>query len=791
MGRTARRILFVVIGAAILGVAGIVGWVLTSLPDYQGRRVVAGITAPIEIVRDANAIPHIFAATPDDAYFGLGFVHAQDRLWQMEMMRRLGAGRLSEVVGGRALRVDRFMRGLGFARLVDAQYKLLAEPFRRAIDAYAAGVNAWLANHQGAWPPEFELLGHRPQPWKATDSLFWGKIMATRLSGNWRDEILRARLSKRLTPQQMIDMWPGADVNNDAISGDYRNLPLAEIAAAGWPDAPPRGASNSWVFAGTRTATGKPILANDPHLGFSAPILWYLARLEAPGLSVTGATVPGVPVTVLGHNRRIAWGITSTQSDLQDLFIETVDPADGGKYLTPEGPRPFRVRTETIGIKDGEDVTVTIRETRHGPVISDLSTKAAEMVGRGKVVALATTYLLDDDLTPQAIYRINRATGWPAFRAALDEFHAPQQNFVYADADGNIGFMAAGRVPVRKSGIGWLPHAGETGAGDWTGFVPYSALPQVFNPLDGSIINANHRFIDETYPFFISHDWAAGYRNRRLHQLLDGETRLDVDKSGAAQLDAVSLMARQLLPLMLSAPTPTPMAEDALLLLRAWDGRMARNRPEPLIFTTWLRALGRALYGDELGDELAEFGGLRPRFVASILSRRGQWCDDVGTDQKETCRDRLGLALGKALDDLGQRFGDDISTWRWGDMHAARFRHAVLTGVPVVNFLADLEVPMDGGDYTVSRGATAGVGERPLAHVHGAGLRAVYDLADLGRSRFIIATGQSGSPLSVHYRDLMHDWRDGRSLRLDRSRADVEAVSLGTLTLEPAGSNVR
>ena len=785
------RLLLVVIGAAILGVAAIVGWALTSLPDYQGHRIVAGITAPVEIVRDANAVPHIFAATPDDAYFGLGFAHAQDRLWQMEMMRRLGAGRLSEIVGGRALKVDRFMRGLGFARLVEVQFRLMAEPVRRAMDAYVAGVNAWLAGHDGSWPPEFELLGHRPQPWKVTDSLLWGKIMATRLSGNWRDEILRARLAKRLTPQQITEMWPATEVNSTAFSDFYRDFPFADIASVGWPHTAPRGASNSWAFAGERTETGKPILANDPHLGFSAPIVWYLARLEAPGLSVTGATVPGVPVTVLGHNRRIAWGITSTQSDLQDIFVETIDPADPEKYLTPEGPRPFRIRTETIRVKGGEDVTVTIRETRHGPVISDLSTQAAAAAGGGKVLALAATYLSDDDLTAQAIYRINRADGWPAFRAALDDFHAPQQNFVYADVDGNIGFMAAGRVPIRRTGNGWLPQDGATGAGDWMGFIPYPALPRLFNPPDGGIINANHRFIDEKYPFFISHDWAAGYRNRRLHQLLDGENRLDVDKSGATQLDTVSLMARQLLPLMLDAQSSTPLAEEALRLLRAWDGRMARKRPEPLIFTAWLRALNRALYADELGDALAEFRGLRPRFVASILSRRRHWCDDVGTDYQETCLDRLGLALGTALGDLAERFGDDISAWRWGDAHAARFRHAVLTGVPVANLLADLEISMDGGDFTVSRGAIAGAGTRPLAHVHGAGLRAVYDLADLRRSRFIIATGQSGNPLSVHYRDLMRSWRDGRSLRLDRPRTDLDAASLGTLILEPIGSSAR
>jgi penicillin amidase len=603
--------------------------------------------------------------------------------------------------------------------------------------------------------------------------------------------VLRAQLANKLTPQQIADMWPGAR-RESVDAGLLRGLPWSAIADVAWPAEAPRGASNSWVFAGQRTASGKPILANDPHLGFSAPIVWYLAHLEAPGLSVSGATVPGVPITVLGHNRRIAWGITSTHGDLEDLIVETIDPADPGRYLTPDGPRPFETRIETIRVKDSDDVTLTYRSTRHGPVISDFSARAAAGSETGKVLSLAATFLRDDDLTPQALYRINRADGLPAFRIALDDFHAPQQNFVFADVDGNIGFMAAGRVPVRRSGDGWFPSSGASGDGDWTGFVPYLALPQVFNPDDGAIINANHRIVERGFPFFISHDWAAGYRNQRLHEMLDGENRLDVDKAGAAQLDIVSLVAREVLPLMLDAPAETDAAKMALDLLRKWDGSMGRNRPEPLIFTAWFRALGGALYGDELGESLAHFRGLRARFVASILRRKHQWCDDVNTKAvAESCPDQLFTSLEAALKELSAAYGDDIAAWKWGEAHQAQFRHAVLSGVPGANLLADLGIAMDGGSYTVNRGSIAGVGDRPYSHVHGSGYRAVYDLADLARSRFVIATGQSGNPLSIHYRDLMEDWRDGRSMRLDQPRDDVSGASLGTLVLQPGSSAAR
>ena len=776
------------------GTVGGLFWLYTSLPFTEGTvEVSGGLEAPAEILRDRWGVPHIFAQSAADAYFALGFVHAQDRLWQMETMRRLGAGRLAEVAGRYAVASDRFMRTLGFHRLVKEQFRRLDPAVRRGLKAYAAGVNAWLEAAAGSLPPEFTVAGVRPEPWRPTDSLLWGKVMGLRLSGNWRDELLRARLAARLPPERIEEMWPGTPPETRvSASPPWRGLALDRLAAA-VPEAPglPRGASNAWAVSGTRTATGKPILANDPHLGFGAPVLWYLARITAPDLHVTGATVPGVPFTVLGHNRRIAWGMSSTQSDLQDLFIERIDPADSGRYLTPEGSAPFATRTETIRVRGRDDVVLTVRETRHGPVISDIvdGVGQASASGPGRVLALSATFLGPDDLTPQAIYRLNRADGWQSFLAAMKDFDAPQQNVVYADVDGNIGFLAPGRVPIRRSGRGRIPRPGWTGEADWRGFVPYDALPRFLNPASGHVISANQRIVEPDYPYFVTDDWDAPYRARRIRDLLGEIGAHTLETTTRIQLDSLSLMAKQIMPLMADIEAPSPMAREALSLLEDWDGAMSRERPEPLIFSAWLRELNRAIYGDELGDLMADYWGLRPSFVISVLTDRRHWCDDIRTPRTEDCPGLIAAALARAVQRLAERFGADVSLWRWGDVHLASFHHPVFAGVPGLGRYAQLAIASDGGNYTVNRGAShIGNEVTPFEHIHGAGLRAVYDLSHLDGSRFMIATGQSGNPMSPHYGDLLKDWRDGKSLSLGLGRAELGRKAAGILNLVPAGS---
>ena len=769
----------VLVGGAYLAVE-------TARPQTEGTVALAGLDAPVSILRDRHGIPRIVAASERDAYFALGFVHAQDRFFQMEFMRRAGAGRLSEIVGASTLPLDRWMRVLGLYRLAEAALKRLSPQVTHSLEAYADGVNAYLDSHSGLVSVELALLFATPERWRPADSLVWGRLMGMRLSGNSRAETLRARLSELLPTERIDEFWPdiaGAAPPTVAVLG---RASLFSTLLADWPAAiAPVTASNVWAVSGSHTETGSPILANDPHLGFRAPGLWYLARIETPGLTLAGATVPGVPMTILGHNGSIAWGLTTADSDTQDLFVERIDPGDPNRYLTPDGSRPFEVRVERIGVRGGDDVTLVVRSTRHGPVISDVDGKAGSIAQPGHVVALAAAALREDDMTGEAVWRLNRARTWEEFNAALAFFHAPHQNAVYADTGGNIGIVAPGRVPIRRAGDGLYPVPGWTGEHDWTGFIPYDALPRLLNPANGRIVNANHPVVGPDYPYRLGHGDTPPYRAARIHALLDSGGSRTRAGAGAMQTDAVSLAARALLPEMLRTVRETDPRSVALARLRRWDGTMDRRRAEPLIFVAWLRALNRHIYSDETGAVFPDLWRLRPVFVNETLMRGEIWCDDTTTPSRETCRQVVGDALDDALSELRARFGGDPADWRWGDAHYAHFRHPVFGWLPMIDRLADIRVPVDGGAFTVNRGQHRSArGDAPYASVHGAGYRAVYDLADLDRSLFIQATGQSGHLTSPHYRDLTPLWRDGIFLSLGPIAANSREAA-GLLTLVP------
>ncbi|MEJ0067400.1 MAG: penicillin acylase family protein, partial [Pseudomonadota bacterium] len=569
-------------------------------------------------IATATACPHIFAANDDDAYFALGFVHAQDRLFQMDFQRRLGAGRLAEAVGSGALGIDRTMRTLGLYRAAEAAVAASSPEVRHALDAYARGVNGFLDTHGGALPPEYYLLGGAPEPWHPADSLVWGRLMSLTLSGNWRGEALRARLAKRLSTQQLDD-WYADDNTAGPITLppaiEKSDIPddLFARALAALPEViRPRLASNVWVVDGHQTQSGKPILANDPHLGFGAPGIWYLARITTPAGSLTGATVAGVPFHILGQNDHIAWGMTTTGADTQDLFVEHVAAGDPGAYETADGPRAFETRTETIHVHGGDDVAITVRTTRHGPVISDVEASAAAIAQDRIVIALAATGLRPDDHTAEALYAMNRAANWDDFTAALSHFDAPVQNVFYADRAGTIGMMTPGLVPIRRSGDGFMPAPGWDDSAEWDRFIPFDALPRRTDPVDGLLVNANNRLVGPDYPYFISREWDMPYRAERILALLKATSNQTVASHLALQRDTLSPMSVELLPLMLAHIGQSERAGHAARLLAAWDGHMTRDRPEPLIFAEWLRTLDRDLFADELGDLFRRCGICTP-----------------------------------------------------------------------------------------------------------------------------------------------------------------------------------
>ena len=759
----------------------------TSLPDFRSSVRLEGIESPVQIMRDAQAVPHIFAASDADAYFAMGYLHAQDRLWQMHLQRRLGAGRLAEVIGEPGLGFDRFMRLIGAYRLAEESYHRLSSEVRGALDSYAAGVNAWLETRRGALPPEFYLLQTWPEPWKPADSLVWGKLMALQLSGNYRSELQRAEVSALLGSDALSVLFPEQTASEPVtLSGHVSTDRLRSLRAALPPMLGPATASNEWALSAGETRTGGAILANDPHLGLNSPTLWYLARVRTPTMNLVGVTVPGVPFHILGHNGSIAWGMTTTGSDVQDLFIERIDPEDPTRYLTEDGSRPFRIRTEIIEVDGGEPVTLTVRETRHGPVLSDIDADAAAMTDDDHVLALSFTALDADDTTSEAIYLMGRATNWVEFLGALQFWVAPQQNIAYADIDGNIGMIVPGRIPIRASGDGLTPVPGWTGEYDWTGYVPVESLPQVLNPAEGHIVNANNPVVGPDYPYLIGNDDTGPYRAERILEVLEDSPGQTIESTLALQMDTVSAAARNLLPLMLTVRPDNAAASEAVTLLRGWTYTMDRDRPEPLIFATWLRHLNEALYADELGTLFREYWRLRPRVVRGMLTENQDWCDDRRTARDESCAAILRSSLDAAIAELTERHQRDLADLRWGDEHIAPFAHRVFSAVPVAKSLVDISIETDGGPYTVNRGnSRVNSTSTPFAHVHGATMRAVYDLSDLDNSRFIIATGQSGNPFSPHYGDLVERWRDGDSFTIAGSPTELSRGGNATLTLHP------
>ena len=779
-----RFLILVLVGGALTAGAGYV-YLRRSLPLVEGQVSLPGLTGPVEVLRDRFGIPHIFAAAPEDASFALGFAHAQDRLWQMEMNRRIAAGRVAEVVGPPGLETDRFMRTLGVRRVAEANLRRFDAETLRHLEAYAAGVNAFIAS-DAVLPPEFWILRVTPEPWTPADSVAWMKMMAWDLGGNWRSELLRLHLARRLPSariQEFLAPYPGdAPVELPDLKKFYEGLEKkgTGVARANNYDPDPEfGASNSWVVSGARSATGKPLLANDPHLGLTAPAVWYFAHLQAPGLNVIGATLPGVPGVVVGRNDRIAWGFTNTGPDVQDLYIERLD----AKFTEIE---------ELIRVKGAPDEKLVVRVSRHGPVISDVSRAALAAVPRGHALAMAWTALAEDDLTMQAGMRLQRARNWQDFLAALRYLHVPQQNVTYADVDGNIGFIAAGRVPIRKLGNelkGLAPAPGWDVRYDWAGWVPFDELPRAFNPPAGSIVTANHKIVPPGYSYWITSEWQPPYRARRIEALLQETRKHDAASFGRIHADTVSLAVRELLPHLLKAEAATEEAQKALDLLARWDGTMAAERPEPLIAVAWWRELARALYADELGDAFRTNWLTRAVFVGNVLANRGgqaRWCDDLRTRRSESCAEVLSASLDKALADLSRRYGSDMARWRWGEAHAAQHRHRPLSRNAFLARWFDINVPTPGDAYTVNVGRSDFNDEQaPYANRHAASLRAIYDLADPQRSLFIHSGGQSGNPFSKHYRAFAEAWARGEYIPMLSDRQRVEADGAQRLVLAP------
>jgi len=800
-----------------VAVGGAYAYLRQSLPQLDGTVSVTGISGPVDIIRDADSVTHVFGATKADTFYGLGYAHAQDRLWQMEFQRRVGMGRLSEVFGAATVNTDRFLRTLGTGRAARSAWESLPARTKDELNAYVAGVNAFIAtHHRGDLPLEFTLLRFEPEPWTGPDVLAWVKMMAWDLSKNYSLELLRHDLDAKLGAERTRELFPPyasnaltilnpADIQLgrlfttkntvDAEARKSRNSAssVSSVVESSWVDAFASGlnigglgsalGSNNWVVDGTMTASGKPLLANDPHLDAQIPSLWYLAHLSAGDFDVIGATLPGAPAVVIGRNRFIAWGETNVMADVQDLYRERLDAT--GRFAEFRGAQePLQIVRETIAVKGAPPIALDVRITRHGPLISDAinannanDTTALPRPPPIEPLAFRWTALDPGDSTVHSILRLNEARNWSDFTDALRDFVVPAQNFVYADVDGHIGYYAPGHLPIRDNG-------------EWMGWIPFDQLPHAYDPPEHFIVSANNRITPDSYPYPIGAEWIDPYRAQRIVDRLTSQPKLTPDDFASIQTDTYSLHAKAMLPILLERVHPIDAQDaQAITTLRQWNLDARNDSVAAAIFQAWYYELPDVIVGDELGPLTADYTGLdrssyRSRFLLSTLATKDNvWCDDVRTPAKESCDDEVTKALHRGIERLATQLGGDMNAWRWGAVHHGVFAHSTFNTLPLLGRWLRRSVP-HGGDWS-----TVDVGPvyppKPFDQHSLPGYRQIVDLSPVNDSRFLDAVGQSGHALSPQYDDALPLWVAGKHRRMRMDRTDVELGAIGHLRLMP------
>ncbi|WP_309663450.1 penicillin acylase family protein [Tabrizicola sp.] len=787
-----------------------------SLVDYSEDFTLEDISAPVEIVRNNDNVPHIFGKTDADVFFALGFAHAQDRLWQMTMLRRTAQGRLSEVFGQATVKTDELLRRLDLYGLSLASVAAQDAETMTALEAYSAGVNAWInqinKGARGRGAPEFFFFSNEIAAWAPADSIAIVKLMALQLAGQVQSEVLRARMSLILSQERLADLLPDdpgqgvaalpdyaavvPGVTPDFEAVDFAQGPLSPVADIGFA-----GASNAWAAAPGRSAAGGSLLANDPHLDFTAPGIWYLARLELQSGGVIGGTIPGVPAVLVGRSEAMGWGLTSAYLDDQDLLIEELNPDNTEQYKTPDGWASFEKRQSIITVKDGDPLTLTLRWSKNGPILPGTHYDLASITPPGHVVALSWTALSATDTSVTAAMRLMRAKTISDGIAAGSLFVAPAQNLMLADTTG-IAMQLIGAMPNRDPGhksLGRMPSLAADPVNGFKGTLPYSDNPRFLNPSSGLLGNTNNKTIERPFPLHVSYDWGDTQRIQRWLTLMKAREVHTRESFIEAQLDTVNPTARALLPLIgselwftgeaASEGTPERLRQKALILLAEWNGEMSEHLPEPLIAEAWLRALMDRLIRDELGAMADTFTHPSPVFMERVyrnVDGASVWCDVIQSAAVETCADLSRIALDEALLRLSETYGPNVESWRWGDAHQATHDHPVLGTVPGLRYFVNIRQSTSGGDDTLQRGSTKGTGPNPYLNVHGAGYRGVYDFADPDSSVFITATGQSGHPLSRHYDDLGELWRRGEYIPMSLDPDLARAAAAGVMVLTPA-----
>jgi penicillin amidase len=807
-GRTKRRrvrrvLLWLVAGLCALALllAATGGWMVwRSWPQVEGTVSARPLRAPVEVIRDEWGVAHIYAREPHDLFFAQGFVQGQDRMWQLEFSRRLGSGRLSEFLGPDAVGLDRFTRVLGLRRAAQRDWERMDGEDRDALNAFAEGVNAYLAANRGRLAVEFSIFGVEPEPWHPLDSLVVVKLMSWVLSENASIQISRARIiakSQEAVAQQLL---PAYDPNGPVIiapdTDEYRSLlqGIKSVAKTLGTAGPTKG-SNSWVVAGGRTATGRPLLGNDTHLDLFLPSVWYANGLHGGGYETVGYSLAGAPGVSIGHNQRIAWGLTDLVADVQDFYVEKLDDeAEPRSYEFRGEWLPLRFEEERINVKGAEPVVLRVAHTGHGPLVNNWLSRFKD----SRPLALAWAAGESDGLI-KSLLSLNRAGNWDEFRRALSLWNGPNLNFVYADVDGNIGYQAVGRIPVRAPGDrGIVPMPGWAGEYDWQGYVPFEAMPRLFNPASGFVVTANQKPVADDYPYQLGYEFADPFRAIRLNQLLSAAGRLSVADAELLMGDTYHLPAEGLRPRLLATRPSNELEARALDELRAWNLKCDPDQVGAAIFQVWYRFLVEETVKDELGPELAteylEHYWIHGPVMLKLMGEgTSSLFDDASTPQPETRDDIARRSLSAAVAWLGERYGPDPRSWTWGRLHTLNFRHRPLgmADIPVVSRLfSHGPIVAPGCDrFTVNAAwFTWDDPEHPYAADAGASQRIIMDAGDWDRSVAVNSTGQSELLFHAHREDLIGMWRDLKYHPLLFTRQAVEAKAAATLRLVPAGA---
>jgi len=814
-----------------------------SFPQIDGQINAAGLKAPVDIYRDGMGIPHIYASNTHDLFFAQGYVHAQDRFWQMDAWRHIGSGTLSEMFGKGQLETDIFLRTLGWEHTAQAEWEGLNPGAREILLSYADGVNAYLQDHNGtALSLEYALLkllspDYKIQPWTPVNSLTWGKAMAWDLRGNMEEEIERAVLLKTLTPQQVDELFPAYPDDHPVIvnkigNGASAQGPTADQAAFTIPDQtlnalaynvslldPVLGAmgdgigSNSWAVSGKLTESGKPLLANDPHLGIQMPSIWYQVSMhcqpktdECP-YEVAGFSFAGVPGVIIGHNDRIAWGFTNVGPDVMDLYIEKVNPDNPNQYEINGSWVDFQTRTETISIAGGKPVVITVRSTRHGPVISDsygplkdqgdpndkafipFKDSAGIELPEHYAVALKWTALTPS--TPfEAIWGFDKALGWEDFRKAAQNYHVPAQNLLYADVDGNIAYQMPGDIPIRVNGDGRLPVPGWTDDYEWVGFIPFDELPFTINPPEGFIATANNQVSPRDYKYLITSDWDYGFRADRIVEMIakvDGKIKIaDFQKMQGDMFDANGPVFVPLL-MQLDIPARSPEETLALNLLGAWDFQASKGSSAAAVFQSFWRHLLQNTFNDDLPEAFWPDGGSRWNEIMRSISAESSWWDYKTTEgMVETRGEILERSFKEAVKELTKTYGKDPSKWKWGDMHTATFRNQTLgeSGIGLIEALFNRgPVSTGGGEAIVNATGWSVIDGYEVNWLPS--MRMIVDLGDPNNSISVHTTGQSGHAYHPHYEDMTQLWADVQYFPMGWDRDTIINGAEGYLILAP------